>query len=67
MLCKSAASYVKKKPVLCPDCKRGKIINIPANSVAVISRRGKPPPDKQDECLDIKCYKCGSVWSFTIE
>jgi len=63
----SAAAYGKNKPVICPKCENGKLGYIPGWSKAVISRRGKPPPDEQDEGVQIKCPVCRTLWTLTIE
>jgi len=55
------------KPVICSRCERGKLGYIPENSEAVISRRGKPPPDKRNEGVQVKCPVCGALWTVTIE
>ena len=55
------------KFIVCPKCKHGKIGKIPEHSTAVISRRGKPPPNEQRECIQVKCSVCGTLWSLTIE
>lgn len=63
----SLAADEKSKPVICPKCKRGRIGSIPGWSRAAISRRGKPPPRDRGDCVLVKCTKCGSFWSLTIE
>ena len=63
----SVAADEMTKPVFCPKCERGKLGNIPEKNEAVISKRGKPPPDRRGECFQVKCTKCGSLWSLTIE
>ena len=55
------------KPVICPKCKRGTLGHIPETSEAVISKRGKPPPDERKNYLQVKCYICRSLWIMTIE
>lgn len=55
------------KPVICLKCKRGKLGNIPEQSEAVLSRRGKPPPGEQRDYVQVKCYICRSLWTITIE
>ena len=55
------------KPVICPKCGRGKLGYIPEHSEAVISRRGKPPPGKRAEMVQVKCSVCRSLWAVTIE
>ena len=64
----SAAAVDKsKKPVICPKCKRGTLGHIPEQSEAVLSKRGKPPPDEQGVYVQVKCYICRSHWKLTIE
>ena len=67
VVCESAVAYKSAKPVICPKCKRGVIGHIPGESEAVLSRRGKPPPDEQGEFVQVKCHICRSHWSLTIE
>jgi len=67
VLHESAAVDKSTKPTICPKCKRGILGHIPKNSEAVISRRGKPPPDKKGEYLQVKCHICRSLWTLTIE
>ena len=67
VVCESAAAYGMSKPVICPKCERGILGHIPENSEAVISRRGKPPPDKQGDYVQVKCFICRSLWALTIE
>ena len=67
ILQKSAAADVSMKPVICPKCERGKLGFIPEENEAVISKRGKPPPDERGECFQVKCTICGSLWTVTIE
>ena len=66
VVCESAAAY-GKKPVICPKCKRGILGHIPEESEAAISKRGKPPPDKQVDYVQVKCFVCRSLWALTIE
>jgi len=66
VLHEGAAAYKVKKAMICTKCKRGKIGNISERSEGNISRRGKPPPDK-DDCIEIKCPVCGHLWTLTIE
>lgn len=63
----SAVVEKTTKPAICPKCKRGILGHIPEDSEAVISRRGKPPPDEQGEYVQVKCYICRSLWTLTIE
>ena len=63
----SVAADELTKPVYCPKCTRGKIGYMPEESEAVISKRGKPPPEEHGECFQVKCTICGSLWSLTIE
>jgi hypothetical protein len=63
----SAADYEISKPVICPKCTRGRIGNIPEWSEAVLSRRGKPPPNEQNEGIQVKCPICRALWTLTIE
>jgi len=63
----SASADEMSKPVICPKCNRGRIGNIPLWSKAEISRRGKPPSDKRNDGVQVKCPKCGVLWTFTIE
>ena len=63
----SVAADKLTKPVICPKCGRGKLGNIPVESEAVISRRGKPPPDERSERVQVKCPKCGSLCTLTIK
>ena len=63
----SATIDEMKKPVICPKCEKGRIGNIPAWSEAVISRRGKPPPGIRGEGVQVKCPKCSTLWTLTIE
>jgi len=56
-----------KKPVLCPKCERGTLGHIPNESEAVVSKRGKPPPDEQKTYFQVRCFKCRSLWKMTIE
>jgi phage FluMu protein Com len=55
------------KPVICPKCERGTLGFIPEESDAVISKRGKPPPGKQGDYVQVKCFVCRSLWKLTIE
>ena len=67
VVCESAAVYRKSKPVLCPKCERGIIGHIPEGSTAVVSRRGKAPPDERGDYVQVKCHICRSYWALTIE
>lgn len=67
VLQESAAVDNMTKPVLCPKCERGRLGDMPEWSNAVISRRGKPPPDEQGEGLKVKCPVCRKLWILTIE
>ena len=60
-------AYEISKPVMCPKCKRGRIGSIPGWTKASLSRRGKPPPSENNECVLVRCTICGSFWSLTIE
>ena len=53
------------KPVFCPKCKRGIIGHIPIGSEAVVSRRGRQPPEEQGEYVKVKCHICRSFWMMT--
>ena len=53
------------KPVFCPKCKRGVIGHIPIKCEAVVSRRGKQPPQEQSEFVKVKCHICRSFWTLT--
>ena len=65
---KKAASGDKAlKPVLCLKCERGVIGHIPEESEAVLSKRGKPPPEEHGDYLQVRCFVCRSRWSLTIE
>ena len=55
------------KPVICPKCERGTLGHIPNESEAVLSKRGKPPPDEQKTYFQVRCFKCRSLWKMTIE
>ncbi len=55
------------KPVICPNCKRGRLGSIPEWSEANISRRGKPPPEERGEGVQVKCPVCRALWNLTIE
>jgi len=62
------ASFSKQdKPVICPKCKRGTLGHIPVDSEAVLSKRGKPPPDESKNYLKVKCHVCRSLWEMTIK
>ena len=63
----SAPAYKLAKPVVCPKCGRGIIGHIPEENKAVISRRGKAPPDERVEYLQVRCHICRSYWALTIE
>ena len=63
----SAAVYKATKPVICKKCKRGKLGHIPVESEAVLSKRGKAPPDEQGEYVQVKCFVCHSYWTLTIK
>jgi hypothetical protein len=63
----ASKTAISAKPVVCPKCGHGKLGHIPAQSEAVISRRGKPPPDERGDCVQIKCPVCRSLWTLTIE
>ena len=67
IILQASATNVSTKPVVCPKCGRGKIGHIPIKSEAVISRRGKPPPDERGDCVQVKCSVCRSLWTLTIE
>lgn len=67
VLHESAAVCKISKFLLCPKCKHGKIGKISQQSTAVISRRGKPPPNEQGEYIQVKCAVCGTLWSLTIK
>ena len=67
VLHESAAANNRTKPVICPKCERGRLGDIPEWSSAVMSRRGKPPPDERDEGLKVKCPVCRKLWILTIE
>ena len=67
VLQESAAADYMTKPVLCPKCERGRLGDIPEWSNAVMSRRGKPPPDEWGEGLKVKCPVCAKRWTLTIE
>jgi len=56
-----------KKPVICPKCTRGTLGYIPIESEAVLSKRGKPPPDGKGHYLQVKCFICRSLWEMSIE
>ena len=55
------------KPVICPKCERGILGHIHEKSEAVLSKRGRPPPDEQGEYLQVRCFICRSQWNMTIE
>ena len=63
----SSAGDELGKPVVCSKCKRGKLGSVPKKCKAIISRRGKSPPEIADNGLQIKCAVCGTYWKFTIE
>ena len=67
ILKESSAGGELDKPVVCSKCKRRKLGSVPKKSKAVISRRGKSPPDMTDNGLQVKCAVCGTYWRFTIE
>ena len=67
VLYESVAADKMTKPVLCPKCAHGKIGTIAKSSKAAISRRGKPPPDRRGEGVQVKCPVCGRLWTLTIE
>jgi len=67
VLHKSAAVEKSTKPVICPKCERGTLGHIPEESEAVLSKRGKPPPDKQGDSVQVKCHVCHTYWKMTIE
>ena len=51
----SAVTDKADKPILCPKCERGRLGNISNRSQAVLSKRGKPPPNERSEYLQVKC------------
>ena len=55
------------KPVVCPKCERGTLGHIHEKSETVLSRRGKPPPGKRGDYVQVKCFVCRSLWQMTIE
>jgi hypothetical protein len=63
----SASAYKGAKTVICSKCKRGKLASIPEKSEAVLSKRGKPPPDEKEDYVQVKCAVCRTVWILTIE
>jgi len=63
----SAVAHGMSKPVICPKCKRGILGHIAEESEAAISKRGRPPPDKQGDYVQVKCFICRSLWALTIE
>ena len=63
----SEADHGTNKPVICPNCERGKLGVIPEWSEAVISRRGKPPPGGQNMGMQVKCHVCGRLWTIITE
>ena len=67
VVCESEAANKAAKPVICPKCERGILGHIPDGSEAVLSRRGKPPPDRQGDYVQVKCFICRSLWTLTIE
>jgi len=67
MIQESAAEYKINKPVICPKCEYGKLGFVPDWSEMIVSRRGKPPHDEQDEGLLIKCPVCKKLWVLTIK
>ena len=63
-----ATSTVKgNKTLICPKCTKGRIGSVPPWSKTDISRRGKPPPTKQGDCITVKCPLCGAYVPLTIE
>jgi len=67
VVCESAAAYKSAKPMICPKCNRGILGHIPEESETVLSRRGKPPPHRREDYVQVKCFVCRSVWVLTIE
>ena len=67
VLQESMAADEMNKPVICTKCKRGKIGSTTKKCRAVISRRGRPPPDKAEDGLQIKCPVCGTHWTVKTE
>jgi phage FluMu protein Com len=67
VLQESAPTEGMTKPVICPKCERGRLGNIPEWSDAVLSKRGKPPPEKRNLGVQVKCPKCRALWIMTIE
>jgi len=67
VVCESTVAYKSTKPVICPKCEQGQLGRISAISKAVMSRRGKPPQEERNECVEVKCPICGKLWSLTIE
>ena len=67
VVAESVAVYKAGKPVICPKCGRGTLGHIPEESQAILSKRGKPPPDEQGDYVQVKCHICRSYWTLTIE
>jgi len=63
----SAVYEETDKPVICPKCTRGRLGHIPEDNEAVVSKRGKPPPNKKGSYIKVKCHVCRSLWKMTIE
>jgi phage FluMu protein Com len=66
VLQESAAEVEMTKPVICPKCKRGKLGNIPQWNEAVLSKRGKSPPNERNPGVQLKCPKCRALWVLTV-
>jgi len=63
----SKQAYELSKPIICKKCDRGKLGSISVSSVAMLSKRGKPPTDKSGDYLQVKCPTCRSFWVLTME
>ena len=68
VLMESAAAIEMTKPVICPKCGRGRLGNMPEWCKAVLSKRGKPPPDpnRLSSGVQVKCPKCRALWIVTV-
>jgi len=59
--------YKAAKPINCPTCGNNRIFDVPNRACVRTSKRGRYPPDTQDDIVLIKCQKCNTQVGVSVE
>ena len=56
----NVSSYKTTKPTECPICGFKRAFDVPVRATVSKAKRGRPPPEQENDIAFIKCKKCGN-------